>query len=115
MMNGEYLQGEMMNICTMKWWWFYDIILPHPTLKLIDIPLLFLDSVNFLVASKDIQVKESFATEGACQPHPQVDLSNMCTNGGPWGWRALFAALNPALVNSFSAPTELWEVACGLE
>ena len=53
---------------------------------------------------QDIQVEESLAAEQAHQPHPQVYFSDMGTNSSPWGWWALFAALNLALVHSLGAP-----------
>ena len=41
--------------------------------------------MTLFVASKDIQVEEGLAAEGAHQPHSQVDSPDMHANGGPGG------------------------------
>ena len=53
---------------------------------------------------EDIRNEKGFTAKWAHQPHSQMHLPHMSTDGCLWGWWALFAVLNPALVNSLGAP-----------
>ena len=60
--------------------------------------------MRFFVMPEDIWIEKGFTAKWAHQPYSQMHLPHMGANGCPWGWWALFAALNPALVNSLGAP-----------
>ena len=53
--------------------------------------------------------------KGSTPTSPQVYFSHMGTDSCPWGWWALFAAFNPALIHLFCAPhLNSKEIAYGL-
>ena len=41
--------------------------------------------MTLLVMPEGVRVEEGFVAEGAHQPHPQVYLAHVCTNGGMRG------------------------------
>ena len=61
-----------------------------------------------LVVPESVWVEKRFAAGGTHQPHSQVHLPYMCTDGGTWCWWTLLAVLNPALIYSFDAPSWIW-------
>ena len=88
-----------------KWWlniyirWilnFYPLFTPSVTKKIL--------IMSLLVMSEDVQIEEGFAAEQAHQPHSQMHFPKMGANSCPWGWWALLAALNLALINLLGAP-----------
>ena len=103
------------NIFTRHWWyewwgildsmwWIYTLnnilnfYLPPPL-----VTRRFL-LMGFLVMPKDIRIEKRFTAEWAHQPHSKVHFPHMGTNGYLWGWWALFAAINLALIDSFGTP-----------
>ena len=53
---------------------------------------------------KGIWVKQSLGGGGTCQPHPQMVMMYMCTDGNLRCWQSLTTPLNPAFINPFDAP-----------
>ena len=78
---------------------FFELLFPPPPTSHKEFLLM-----SFLVMPEDIQIEKGFAAEQAHQPHSQMHLPDMGTDGCPWGWWALLAALNLALIDSFGAP-----------
>ena len=102
----------------MKWWWYLqwstDAIYKWSEKQWHVYKINFINYpptcycnliVSFLVVPQDIQVEEGLAIKGAHQPHTQVHFSNMGADSCLWGWWALSAAFNRALIYSLSTPS----------
>ena len=64
--------------------------------------------MTLLVMPECFRVEERFFAEGAHQPHSQVYLARISTNGSMRGWWALLATLNLTYVYMFDAPNWIW-------
>ena len=60
--------------------------------------------MTLFVSPECVWVEKGFAAGGTHQPHSQVHLAHMCTDGGSWGWWTLFEALNLAPIHLLSVP-----------
>ena len=61
-------------------------------------------NVTLFVVPECVWVEKGFAAGGTHQPHFQVHLAHMHTDGDTWGWWTLFAALNIAPIHPLDTP-----------
>ena len=84
---------------------WYQIIPSHHHLQFPKLrhPYLLVHMTLFMVM-EGVWAEKGFAAGGAHQPHSQVHLVHMHTDGGMWGWWTLSAALNLASIYPLDAP-----------
>ena len=89
---------------------WYQMILNYPIASLFTVPQIKITPylqgyMTLFMVLECVQVEEGFAAGGAHQPHSQVHLVHMHTDGGTWGWWTLSAALNLASIYPLDVPS----------
>ena len=102
------LNNDIYTRSEMKWYLIYVLNCPIPPYFIVppslhNPPTLQIN-MALLMVLECVWVEKRFAAWGTHQPHPQVHLAYMHTDGGTWGWWTLFAALNLALVHLLWCP-----------